>query len=166
MGGLIFEMRDRAAVETMIKQLLDGLQVITVKSGGIEISSVMLAGGLLQPAFALVDNHLILADSVELIEQLRQEVRHEPNGEGDEAGNLFVFIRTGEMIERLSPLLTLMTKETSERNRMLSAESRLFVREVGLPLLTSLRTIATTRLRGYAVNDTIFIEVDFTLRRE
>lgn len=174
MGGLIFEMRDRAAFETMIKQLLGGLQVITVKSGEIEISSVMLAGGLLQPAYALVDNYLILADSVELIEQLRQEVRYEPNGPGDEsqrrdggeAGNLFVFVRTGEMIERLSPLLTLMAKETSERNRMLSAESRLFVREVGLPLLTSLRAIATTRLRGYAVNDTILIEVDFTLDRE
>lgn len=173
MGGLIFEMRDRPAVETMIKQLLGGLQVITVKSGGIEISSVMLAGGLLQPAFALVDNYLILADSVELIEQLRQEVRHEPNGGGHEsqgvggeAGNLFVFVRTGEMIERLSPLLTLMAKETSERNRMLSAESRLFLREAGLPLLNSLRTIATTRLRGYAVNDTILIEADFTLRRE
>jgi len=173
MGGLIFEIRDRAAVETMIKQLLDGLQVITVKSGEIEISSVMLAGGLLQPAFALVDDHLILADSVELIEQLRQEVRHEPSGgehesqwANGEAGNLFVFVRTGEMIERLSPLLTLMAKETSEQNRMLSAESRLFVREVGLPLLTSLRTIVTTRLRGYAVNDTILIEIDFTLNRE
>lgn len=173
MGGLIVEMRDRVAVETMIKQLVDGLQVITVKSGGIEISSVMLAGGLLQPAFALVDNHLILADSVELIEQLRQEVRYEPSGKehasqrgGGEAGNLFMFVRTGEMIERLSPLLTLMAKETNEQNRMLSAESRLFVREVGLPLLTRLRTIATTRLRGYAVNGTILIEADFTLRRE
>jgi len=173
MGGLIFEMRDRSAVETMIKQLLDGLQVITVKSSGIEISSVMLAGGLLQPAFALVDNHLILADTVALIEQLRQEVRREPNsGEhmsqwaDGEAGNLFVFVRTGEMIERLSPLLTLMAKETNEQNRMLSAESRLFVREVGLPLLKSLRTIATSHLRAYAVNDTILIEVDFTLNRE
>ena len=173
MGGLIFEMRDRPAVETMIKQLLGGLQVITVKSGGIEISSVMLAGGLLKPAFALVDNYLILADSVELIEQLRQKEWHETNGGehesqevGGEDGNLFVFVRTGEMIERLSPLLTFLAKETSERNRMLSAESRLFVREAGLPLLTGLRTIATTHLRGYAVHDTILVEVDFTLRRE
>ena len=173
MGCLAIEVRDRPAVETMIKQLVANLQVITVKSGETEISSVVLAGGLLQPAYALVDNYLILADSVELIEEARQQIRQYPDGRkaelhqfGDRGGNVFLFVRTGDVIERLLPLLTLLAAETSERTRVLSSENRLLVREFGLPLLTSLRSIATSRLRGYAVGDVILLEADYSLRRE
>jgi hypothetical protein len=173
MGCLAIEVRDQPAVLAMIKQLVANLQVITVKSEETEISSVMLAGGLLQPAYALVDNYLLLADSVELIEQARLQIRpyldggkkeeHRVDGRG---GNLFVFVRTGDMIKRLMPFLTLLAKENGERTRLLPPESRLFVRELGLPLLASLRDIATSRLRGSAAGDTILLEVDYSLRRE
>jgi len=173
MGCLIVEVRDRPAVAAMIKQLVAGLQVIAVQSGGMEIFSVMLAGGLLQPAYALLDHHLILADSVDLIEQARQQFRLDPDsGEKErqrgesEAGNLFLFVRTGEMVDRLVPVLTLLAKETGERARVLSAENRLLVRELGLPLLTGLRAMKTSRLRGYAAGDTILLEMDYTLGRQ
>jgi len=173
MGCVILEVRDRAAVATMIKQLVAGLQVITVKSGETEIASVMLAGGLVQPAYTLVDNYLFLADSVELIEQALQQIKRD-QGSGEKAhhgtegggGNLFLFVRTGEMSERLFPLLTQLAKETGERTRILSPENRRLVREVGLPLLTSLRGIGTSRFRGYVADDTILFEVDYTLRRQ
>ncbi len=173
MGCLAIEVRDQPAVLAMIKQLVANLQVITVKSEETEISSVMLAGGLLQPAYALVDNYLLLADSVELIEQARLQIRpylddgkmkeYRVDGRG---GNLFVFVRTGDMIKRLMPFLTLLAKENGERTRLLPPESRLFVREFGLPLLASLRDITTSRLRGSAAGDTILLEVDYSLRQE
>jgi hypothetical protein len=70
------------------------------------------------------------------------------------------------MIKRLMPFLTLLAKENGERTRLLPPESRLFFRELGLPLLTSLRDITTTRLRGSAAGDTILLEVDYSLRQE
>ncbi|WP_319589026.1 hypothetical protein [uncultured Desulfobulbus sp.] len=173
MGCLAIEVRDRPAVLAMIKQLVANLQVITVKSEETEISSVMLAEGLLQPAYALVGNYLLLADSVELIEQGRLQIRpyldggkkeeHRVDGRGD---NLFLFVRTGDMVKRLMPFLTLLAKENGERTRILPPESRLLVRELGLPLLSSLLDITTSRLRGSAAGDTIRLEVDYSLRQE
>jgi len=173
MGCLAIEVQDRPAVLAMIKQLVANLQVITVKSEETEISSVMLAEGLLQPAYALVGNYLLLADSVELIEQARLQIRpyldggkkeeHRVDGRGD---NLFLFVRTGDMVKRLMPVLTLLAKENGERTRILPPENRLLVRELGLPLLASLRDITTSRFRGSAAGDTIRFEVDYSLRQE
>lgn len=174
LGCLLVAVRDRPAVAAMIERLVAGLQVITVESGNLEIASVMLAGGLLQPAYALLDHHLILADSVELVELARRQLLHDgPGGgrsgrRGDEGGqgNVAVFVRVGEMAERLAPLLTLLAKETGERNRVLSHEGRRFVREIGLPLLTALRTVSTGRLQGYVADDTLFMELEYTPQRD
>jgi hypothetical protein len=173
MGCLAIEVRDRPAVLALIKQLVADLQVITVKSGATEISSVMLAGGLLQPAFALVDKYLLLADSAELIEQGQQQIRPYLEGRTKErpwrdgrGGNLFLFVRTGEMIKRLLPFFTLLATENGERTRMLSPENRQLVRELVLPLLADLLDITTTRIRGYAADDTILLEVEYSLHRE
>ena len=72
LGCLAIEVRDHGQVERLIKQLLAGLQVITVQSEAMEIHTVMLAGGLLQPAYSLVKNCLLVADNLELIEQARR----------------------------------------------------------------------------------------------
>lgn len=173
LGCLAIEVRDQAAVLAMIKRLVAGLQIVSVKSGDTEISSVVLAGGLLQPAYAVVDGYLFLADSVELLEQARQQLAPYREGgkerhawtEGRE-GNLFVFVRTGDVIERLLPVLAMLAKETGEQDRVLPPESRRFLREIGLPLLTGLRAVATTQLRGYVGGETILLEVDCSLSRE
>lgn len=173
LGCLAIEVRDQAAVLAMIKRLVAGLQVVAVKSGDTEISSVVLAGGLLQPAYAVVDRYFLLADSVELIEQARQQLqpyrqggKEQPSWTEGREGNLFLFVRTGDLIERLLPLLTLLAKETGEQGRLLPLESRRFLREIGLPLLTGLRTVATTRLHGYVGGETILLEVDCSLPQE
>jgi len=173
LGCLAIEVRDQTAMLAMIKRLVAGLQVVTVRSGDMEISSVVLAGGLLQPAYAVVDGYLYLADSVELIEQARQQLKPYRDGEKEQQswtkgreGNLFAFVRTGDLIERLLPILALLAKETGEQGRLLPPESRRFLREIGLPLLTGLRAVATTRLHGYVGGETIFLEVDSSLPKE
>lgn len=173
LGCLAIEVRDQAALLAMIKRLVAGLQVITVKSGDTEISSVVLAGGLLQPAYAVVDRYLFLADSVELIEQTRQQfIPYRDGGKEQQSwtegreGNLFAFVRTGDLIERLLPILALLAKETGEQGRLLPSESRRFLREIGLPLLTGLRTVATMHLHGYVGGETILLEVDCSLPQQ
>ncbi|MCL2790942.1 MAG: hypothetical protein FWD79_09905 [Desulfobulbus sp.] len=171
LGGLFVALHDRPAVEAMIEQMMDGLQVITVKSGDLEISSVMLAGGLLQSAYILLQQHLILADSVELVEAVRRQLLHDGTGGGqagvadraDRQGNVAVFFRVGEVAERLASLLSMLVKATDERNQILSREARDFVREIGLPLLTALRNVSIGRFRGYLADGAIFMELEYTL---
>ncbi|MDR2550462.1 MAG: hypothetical protein LBD10_09730 [Desulfobulbus sp.] len=172
MGGLLVALRDRPAMAAMIAQMETHLQVIKVKSGDLEIDSVMLAGGLLQPACALLAQHLILADSVELAEAVRRRLMpdrldaSQDKAPGSEIGpgNVSLFLRVGEMAEQLAPLLALLAKETGEWDRMLPPEARLFVREVGLPLLAGLHNVATGRVRGSMAGDILNMEVEYTLR--
>lgn len=170
-GCLTVAIRDRSLVEAALKRLLADVQVITVKSGGLEIVTIMLAGGLLQPAYTLTDEYLVIADRVDLVEQAARQIGAaaapvDPNGKGGgygEIGNLFLFVQAGALIDRLVPPLTLMAKENDERDRMLSAESRRFVRQTLLPLLQALRGVNTGRLRAMVAGDTLQLEIEYTL---
>ena len=156
MGGMLVAVDDRPVVAAMIEQMATGLQVVKVKSDDLEIDSVVLAGGLLQPAYALLERHLILADSVELVEAVRRQLmrdnidvrQNKTPDHGDGSGNVSLFLRVGEMAEQLAPLLTLLAKETGERGRLLPSEARQFIREVGLPLLAMLHKVAIGRFPG------------------
>jgi hypothetical protein len=172
-GGLLVAVHDRPAMAAMVEQMMAGLQVVTVKSGnGMEIASILLAGGLLQPAYALMDHHFILADSVTLVELVQRNLMYDGAGDGrtgvpdkmDEQKNVAVFLRVGKMAERLTPLLTLLAEETGEWNRIVSREVRHFIREIGLPLLAGLRNVSTGWLRGYVADDTFFMELEYTPR--
>lgn len=170
-GCLTVAIRDRSLIEAALKRLLADVQVITVKSGGLDVVTIMLAGGLLQPAYTLTDRYLVIADRVELVEQAARQIGSaadsvDPNGEGlnhGEIGNFFLFVQAGALIDRLVPPLTLMAKESDERDRMLSAESRRFVRETALPLLQALRSVNTGRLRAAVTGDTLQLEIEYTL---
>jgi len=172
MGGMLVAVRDRPAMAAMIEQMAAGLQVIKVKSDDLEIDSVVLAGGLLQPAYALRERHLILADSVELAEAVRRQLMHDnidgrqgkASGHGAGPGNVSLFLRVGEMAEQMTPLLTLLAREKGERGRILSSEARQFIREIGLPLLAPLSKVATGQFRGYLGADTLRMEGEFTPR--
>ncbi|MCL2341088.1 MAG: hypothetical protein FWC49_05230, partial [Proteobacteria bacterium] len=175
LGGLVVTVRDRPAAAAMIARMVAGLQVITVKASDLDISSVLLVGGLLQPAYALLERHLILADNAELVEAVRRQLLHGDGtdggatGEPDLArrqGNVAVFLRVGEMIERLTPLLTLAGREMDERNRMASPEAYRLMREIGPPVLAALRNLATARFHGALAEDILFMELEYTLQRD
>lgn len=157
----------------MLKRLLAGQQVIKVVTGGMEISSVIMAGGLLQPSYVLVDKHLILADTVELIEQVQRQGGPVPaGGEGalvpaiDRTGNFFLFVRTGDVADQLIAILTVLIREKSDLTRQLTQQTRLLIEHAAIPLLTSLQGTATTRLRGYAADDEVMLEMDFATNSE
>ena len=170
---LYVEVHDQQQVEAMLKQLLSGLQMVTVYSGGTKIVSVIMAGGLLSPAYALVDNHLILADSVELIEQVQRQGGVKPDTDDKElgparerAGNLFLFVRAKSVARRLIAMLTVLTKETADQTKILSPKTRLLLDEGVVPLLTGLQRMETSSLRGYATGNELMLEVDFSLNGE
>jgi len=164
---LYVEVHDQQQVDVMLKQLLAGLQMVTVFTGGTEVVSVIMAGGLLSPAYALVDNHLILADSVGLIEQVQRRGGVTPaNGEkalaavSDRAGNLFLFIRAKSMAARVISMLTAL-EETAGWSNVLSLKHRLLIEHAVLPLLLDLQRMETASLRGSAAGDEMILEMDF-----
>lgn len=161
--------RDQAQAAAALKALTAGVQAIRVMADGAEIVSVVMAGGLLQPAYALVNNQLILADSVELIEQLlHPQAVQSPSMARDERsargrrGNFFLFARTGALAERLLPALTLLARENRDKNDMLSPQTRLWLQEILLPGLNRLRGVQTSRLRGYAFADEALVEFEYS----
>ncbi len=168
MACLSVEVRDQQEVDRMLKQLLAGQQVVTVVTGELEINSVIMAGGLLQPSYALVDKHLILADTAELIAQVQGQGGLAPAVDPEipvpaieQTGNFFLFVRTGTLADQLIAMLTVLAKETSDPARRLPQQSRLLIEHVLIPLLTSLQSTATSRLRGYAAGDEMILEMDF-----
>ncbi len=168
-AGLYVEVHDQQKIDGMLKQLLAGLQMVKVITGGTEIVSVIMAGGLLTPAYAFIDNYLILADSVGLIEQVQRQGGVKPTvGDkvlvpvSDKIDNFILFVRTKSVAERLIPLLTVLTKETADSVKILSSRNRLLIEKALIPLLMSLQSMETSSLRGYAAVDEMMLEVDFS----
>lgn len=172
MACVSVSLRDPVQTANALKALTDGLQAVTVVADGTEIVSVVMAGGLLQPAYALVRNQLVLADSVELIEQLLRRSGEQATaataGKGrggrtvrERWGNFFLFVRTGSLAERLLPVLTVLAKESREKNEMIAPRARLLLQEMVLPLLSGLRGVETSRLRGYLYEDEMLLELEY-----
>jgi len=173
MSCLYLEVRDQQEAAAMLKRLLRGLQVITVLTGGVEIGSVNMAGGLLQPAFALKENHLILADSVALIEQIQNQGESDPavdpnhfGAAKDRAGNLFLFARSKNVADRLMAMLTILLKENTDQEKVLSPKTRLLIEQVLFPVLKTLQAVATITLRGTVAGEEMILEMDVAKSRE
>ena len=163
-------LRDPVQAAKALKALTAGLQAVTVVADGTEIVSVVMAGGLLHPAYALIRNQLVLADSVELIEQLLRrsgdQATAAAKARGDRTvrergGNFFLFVRTGSLAERLLPVLTVLAKESREKNEMIAPRARLLLQEMVLPLLSGLRGVETSCLRGYLYEDEMLLELEY-----
>ena len=167
-AGLYVEVRDQEKVDGMLKELLAGLQMVKVITSGTEIVSVVMAGGLLTPAYALMDNYLMIADSVGLIEQVQRQGGVKPTNSDkvlvpprEKADNFILFVRTKSVAERLIPLLTVLTKETADSAKILSLKNRLLIEKALVPLLMSLQSLETSSVRGYAAGDEMMLEMDF-----
>jgi hypothetical protein len=171
MASISVEVRDETRVAQLLKRLLKGLQTIDVVSNDLHIVSLLLAEGLLQPAYALVNKRLILADNMEMIEN-----RHKAPDAGYAAtdfprrkfrrqgSNFFLFLRTSDMVEWLLPVLTAIAKEYGGRPGETLGDWFLFRPQV-LSFMAELQSVKSNRIRGYLYKDEAFLEVLYTLAR-
>jgi hypothetical protein len=127
----------------------------------------------LQPAFALKENHLILADSVALIEQIQNQGESDPavdpnhfGAAKDRAGNLFLFARSKNVADRLMAMLTILLKENTDQEKVLSPKTRLLIEQVLFPVLKTLQAVATITLRGTVAGEEMILEMDVAKSRE
>lgn len=171
LGCLSIEIKDRDKVERLIRRLTKDLQVISIQSGKTEVYTVMLAGGLLQPAYMLEKNRLIIADNAGLIDQAQHyfvlDEHHDYQdllGFQRDRGNIFLFTRPDGLIERFLPLLSMAARENRDPKRMFSPETRLKLRRYVIPLLTALQQYATFSLSGSVTSSSVSVGVDFSLK--
>ena len=165
---LTIEVRDRPRIEAICKQILSGLQSVEVVSGDLRIVTTILANGLLQPAYALFDQQLVLADGMELIERWYNQnrdpapaVRQDPLLDG-RRGNFFLFLRTADMVQWLFPMATAIGKEYAAR---MGEDYRqwLLADPFFIAFLEKLRGVETSRLRGLIDTDALVLELVWTL---
>lgn len=167
-AGITIEINDRDRVASICKQLLSGLQTVEVVSGDLRIVTTILANGLLQPAYALFDRQLVLADGVELIERWYNQNRKIDSRESKEPlldgrrCNFFLFLRTADMVEWLFPMATAIGKEYAAR---LGEDYRhwLIADPFFTAFLAKLRGVETSRLRGLIDTDALLLELVWTL---
>jgi hypothetical protein len=166
---LTIEILDHQRIEAVCKRLVAGLQTVEVLSSGLRIVTTILANGLLQPAYALFDQQLVLADGVELIERWYGQNRQatvaldsNPLLDGRRC-NFFLFLRTADMVEWLLPMATSIGKEYAAR---MGEDYRhwLLADPVLTSFLANLRGIETSRIRSLIDNDALLLELVWTLQ--
>lgn len=171
LGCLSIEITDRNKVEQLVRQLTEDLQTITIQTGKTEIYSVMLAGGLLQPAYALEKNRLIIADNAGLIEQAQRYFMLDEHrdyqdllGFHKDRGNLFLFVRPGGLLERFLPLLSVAARENRDPKRIFSSETRRKLRQYIIPLLTVLQKYEKLKFSGSITTNSVSAGIEFVVK--
>lgn len=142
------EVRDRGRVEQMLEDLVEGLAVQTFQVNGTSVSSVQLAGGLIQPSFALQGRFLIVADSREQIEHvlagnrdllLRDTIFRKVDVGLAEPNNMTVFVRHAEFIETVKGFTLWAGMLMSMSDQRLGGKSMVVINQAVLPLLEGLK---------------------------
>lgn len=164
MASMAIEVHDSDQLDRLLHRMTSKIQKVEVLSGGLKIVTLLLADGLLQPAYSFIDHYLILADSVELVERIHEKMVHpevqidQSKGLQPHRGNFFLFLRTGDMVEWLLPVLTTLGKEFGGHTGD-NVNEWLLLQPLSLSVLSDLKQIEKTRIRGYMEKDELFLEV-------
>ncbi|NLZ16201.1 MAG: hypothetical protein GX087_00490 [Desulfobulbaceae bacterium] len=156
--SLYLKGRDQAAVQESLQTLFSNFPLRKVElEHGAEATTFSMAGGIIQPAFALVGNHLILADNLHMVQQMERQLWQ--GGEqavtltGDDGTSvparvsLFLFLRNEQIAEGSGPLLRYLASAKNERGiAILTDKQKLFVQQIALPVVATIAKARSSRL--------------------
>lgn len=152
------ELKNPEQIEEIIEKNLSGLILRRDKVNGVPVVSIMLARGLMQPSYAILDNFLLLADSRQQLEELLtcrgQKLVNDLDFRTVDTGmtapaNLHVFASTSDIIDSLKKVILWSGHVLAARNRKADNTGRIWINQVVLPLLDGLRTFKAMSVRGY-----------------
>lgn len=141
-----------------------------------EMTSVLLANGLLRPSYALSGEHLVIADTADLLERALTET--EIQSLGQEAQQLkildpldarqekiecfFLFLKTRELSQQMLTVLQLlsMSPQADAKTKILSTQNRQQIQHIIIPFLANLHTIETMYLRASLSGDDLVFDLD------
>lgn len=168
MTCLLLGVREPGLIKEMLQRMFARMQTVTVISHNTEIVSLVMAGGLLQPAYALNKGTLLLADSVQLLEQLLPQIDglvedgQHPVQSMPPHDNFLVSMHPKQMIELFSPVFTLFFGESRQWTKRFSPFVRDLLVQVVLPWMNRLHPDDILCLRGRLEGDLFRAELLLT----
>ncbi len=175
LGCFCFEVNDAAGVATLLQRLLEKLPTKQVMVNGVPVVSLVMAGGLIQPAYAIIDNYLIIGDNTACVEHLVQadsarlvdQAEFKFLGDGfHQANNLTTYIKTSKLELGLRKLITLLLLVAEIGDETPPEENFLVVEHLILPLLESIKNVHTKGIRGYLKQEEFILQGTFLFEGE
>ncbi len=158
---------DKKGIQAVLDKMLAGLPVRTDKVAGIPVTSIMLAGGLMQPSYALVDGFLVIADSRRQIDAILQpghetlvrDARFKKVNVGlTEPNNLIIFSRNAELLDGLKELVSWAGTIVAIRDARAGAKSKVLIDQVVLPVLDGLKMNVAAGVREFNTGRELIME--------
>ncbi len=155
--SLYFKFLDRAVVERSLASLFSAFPLRKVElKHGAEATVIGMAGGMIQPAFALIGSHLVLADNLHMVQQVEMQLRQEGEGfasleertrrEPPARSSLYLFLRNKQIADGSTLLLRYLASAKNEKGvAILKDKQKLFVEQVGLPAMATIGQAESSR---------------------
>lgn len=162
-----FEVLDKEGVQKILKNLFAELSVEKNTISDVEVLSVMVAGGLMQPSFAFLDNCLLVSDSREQLAFFLNKKRKKLSKDTDfkkvdiglnEPVNQVLFLRAEKLNDGLQQLVSWVGTIIAIRNIEAGSKSKIIVDRVIIPLLEGLKMYQLAGHRGFHKEDKIILQ--------
>jgi len=161
------EIKNQQAAQQMIDSILDTLPVSSNNVNGVQVHSVMLAGGLIQPSYAVKDSFLVIADSRQQIEQIltshdklliRDPLYKKADVGLSEPNNMIAFCRNAELVDGLKELAVWGGTLLAMSDQRQGAAARVIVDMVVLPVLEGMKMYTAKSARIYSTQSELVLE--------
>lgn len=158
---------DPKGIQAVLDKMLAGLPVRTDTVAGVPVTSIMLANGLMQPSYAMVDGFLVIADSRRQIDAILQpgqdtlvrDARFKKVNVGlTEPNNLIIFSRNAKLIDGLKELVSWAGTIVAIRDARAGAKSKVLIDQVVLPVLDGLKMNVVAGFREFNTGRELIME--------
>lgn len=171
--GFLVEVRDRRGLEQRLAPILRDVPVQRENIAGVEVQVFHLAGGLVQPAYALHDNFLLLADSRGQMEEILNHTQTSPLADqpdfravlpaGEKSGSLALFLRLNSLHASLQRLLPQVSAILALQEDPAARRWARRINTVIVPLLNTLTPYRAQGLRGHGENGFFTLETSLLI---
>ena len=169
------EVTDREQVQALLEKMVADVPVHRAMIAGVPVVSVLAAGGLMQPSYALLREYLILADGRDQIEDILKPTEamliRDPDFIALDMGmqqrnNLVFFARTPQLIQGLKELVSWLGTIIAIRDERAGARSKVLVDQAVIPLLDGLTMIKAAAVRSYTGQGEIVLQSTILMNDE
>ena len=155
--SLYFKFLDKQAVEKNLNRLFSAFPLHKVElEHGEEATAIGMAGGMIQPAFALIGNHLVLADNLHMVQQVEKQLWRGGEAFGNLGGgwqrnspvqsSLYLFLRNKQIADGSVLLLRYFASAKNEKGvAILHDKQKLFVEQIALPAMATIGQAESSR---------------------
>ena len=155
---LCVEMAEPGAIRAILARLLRNVPVHREMIGGVPVVSIMAAGGLMQPSYAMVGRYLVLSDGRDQIKAILRPsgdlLVDDPDFRKVDTGflranNMVAFVRSADLVDDMKELVSWLGTMVAIRDEEAATASKVLVDKVALPLLESMKMFRTMGIRSY-----------------